>query len=168
MSFCLSSSPGVCTASKQSTTADEKLSKKPKNPEVGKLTEADKASTGQVCGSARGRMYKCTCFCIMCLLGSQQLSCPPQVKLSVFWAYFKSIGVLLSCISLLLFLAHHLLSLFSNYWLSLWTDDPVVNGTQPNRLMRLGVYGAFGLSQGEHDRKNSCFCLVQKVKQHQG
>uniref|UniRef100_A0AAX7V9V4 Multidrug resistance-associated protein 1 n=1 Tax=Astatotilapia calliptera TaxID=8154 RepID=A0AAX7V9V4_ASTCA len=117
MSFCLSSSPGVCTASKQSTTADEKLSKKPKNPEVGKLTEADKASTG-------------------------------QVKLSVFWAYFKSIGVLLSCISLLLFLAHHLLSLFSNYWLSLWTDDPVVNGTQPNRLMRLGVYGAFGLSQG--------------------
>uniref|UniRef100_A0A3Q2VXI3 Multidrug resistance-associated protein 1 n=1 Tax=Haplochromis burtoni TaxID=8153 RepID=A0A3Q2VXI3_HAPBU len=117
MSFCLSSSPGVCTASKQSTTADEKLSKKPKNPEVGKLTEADKASTG-------------------------------QVKLSVFWAYFKSIGVFLSCISLLLFLAHHLLSLFSNYWLSLWTDDPVVNGTQPNRLMRLGVYGAFGLSQG--------------------
>uniref|UniRef100_A0AAX7SZW9 Multidrug resistance-associated protein 1 n=1 Tax=Astatotilapia calliptera TaxID=8154 RepID=A0AAX7SZW9_ASTCA len=122
-------SSSVCTASKQSTTADEKLSKKPKNPEVGKLTEADKASTG-------------------------------QVKLSVFWAYFKSIGVLLSCISLLLFLAHHLLSLFSNYWLSLWTDDPVVNGTQPNRLMRLGVYGAFGLSQGEHDRKNSCFCVA--------
>uniref|UniRef100_A0A669BLK1 Multidrug resistance-associated protein 1 n=1 Tax=Oreochromis niloticus TaxID=8128 RepID=A0A669BLK1_ORENI len=117
VSFCLSSSPGVCTASKQSTKADEELSNKPKNPEVGKLTEADKASTG-------------------------------QVKLSVFWAYFKSIGVLLSCISLLLFLAHHLLSLFSNYWLSLWTDDPVVNGTQPNRLMRLGVYGAFGLSQG--------------------
>ncbi|XP_006807938.1 multidrug resistance-associated protein 1 [Neolamprologus brichardi] len=113
----LAASPGVCTASKQSTKADEELSKKPKNPEVGKLTEADKASTG-------------------------------QVKLSVFWAYFKSIGVLLSCISLLLFLAHHLLSLFSNYWLSLWTDDPVVNGTQPNRLMRLGVYGAFGLSQG--------------------
>ncbi|KAM4531012.1 multidrug resistance-associated protein 1 isoform 2-T2 [Odontesthes bonariensis] len=71
-----------------------------------------------------------------------------KVKLSVFWAYVKAIGVLLSCISLLLFLVHHLVSLFSNYWLSLWTDDPVVNGTQPNRLMRLGVYGAFGLSQG--------------------
>uniref|UniRef100_A0A669AWH1 Multidrug resistance-associated protein 1 n=1 Tax=Oreochromis niloticus TaxID=8128 RepID=A0A669AWH1_ORENI len=53
VSFCLSSSPGVCTASKQSTKADEELSNKPKNPEVGKLTEADKASTGQVCGSAR-------------------------------------------------------------------------------------------------------------------
>nr|XP_046270771.1 multidrug resistance-associated protein 1 [Scatophagus argus] len=71
-----------------------------------------------------------------------------RVKLSVFWAYLKAIGVLLSCISLVLFLTHHLVSLFSNYWLSLWTDDPVVNGTQPNRLMRLGVYGVLGLSQG--------------------
>ncbi|KAM4634684.1 multidrug resistance-associated protein 1 [Polymixia lowei] len=71
-----------------------------------------------------------------------------RVRPSVFWAYMKAIGVALSFISLLLFLAHHLASLFSNYWLSLWTDDPVVNGTQPNRQMRLGVYGALGLSQG--------------------
>lgn len=70
----------------------------------------------------------------------------------MFWAYLKAIGVLLSCISLLLFLTHHLVSLFSNYWLSLWTDDPVVNGTQPHRMMRLGVYGGLGLSQGEERR----------------
>uniref|UniRef100_A0A8C4ECR4 Multidrug resistance-associated protein 1 n=1 Tax=Dicentrarchus labrax TaxID=13489 RepID=A0A8C4ECR4_DICLA len=116
---CGSSSPGVSTVSKLSQMGkeDKVPSKKAKNPEVGKLTEADKASTG-------------------------------QVKLSVFWAYLKAIGVLLSFISLLLFLAHHLVSLFSNYWLSLWTDDPVVNGTQPNRLMRLGVYGGLGLTQG--------------------
>uniref|UniRef100_A0AAQ4P7R6 Multidrug resistance-associated protein 1 n=1 Tax=Gasterosteus aculeatus aculeatus TaxID=481459 RepID=A0AAQ4P7R6_GASAC len=73
---------------------------------------------------------------------------PPQVKLSVFGSYLKAIGVLLSCVSLLMFLAQHLGSLSSNYWLSLWTDDPVVNGTQPNRRMRLGVYGALGLFQG--------------------
>ncbi|XP_022625961.1 multidrug resistance-associated protein 1-like, partial [Seriola dumerili] len=102
----------------QTNKEGQDLNKKAKNPEVGKLTEADKASIG-------------------------------RVQLSVFWAYLKAIGVLLSCISLLLFLAHHLVSLFSNYWLSLWTDDPVVNGTQPNRLMRLGVYGGLGLSQGE-------------------
>ncbi|XP_071376110.1 multidrug resistance-associated protein 1 isoform X3 [Centroberyx affinis] len=71
-----------------------------------------------------------------------------RVKLSVFWEYMKAIGVVLSCISLLLFVAHHTASLFSNYWLSLWTDDPVINGTQPNRQMRLAVYGALGLSQG--------------------
>ncbi|CAL8264121.1 unnamed protein product [Lota lota] len=70
------------------------------------------------------------------------------VRLAVFWEYMKAIGVVLSCISLLLFLAHHMASLFSNYWLSLWTDDPIINGTQPNRKMRLGVYSALGLSQG--------------------
>uniref|UniRef100_A0A8C6UP06 Multidrug resistance-associated protein 1 n=1 Tax=Neogobius melanostomus TaxID=47308 RepID=A0A8C6UP06_9GOBI len=83
---------------------------------AGKLTEADKASTG-------------------------------QVKLSVFLTYAKAIGVPLTVVSVLLFFTHHLLSLFSNYWLSWWTDDPVVNGTQPDRLMRLGVYGSLGLFQ---------------------
>lgn len=71
----------------------------------------------------------------------------------------KAIGVLLSFISLLLFLTHHLVSLFSNYWLSLWTDDPVINGTQPYRQMRLGVYGALGLSQGESTKKSLEFAF---------
>ncbi|KAL6103555.1 abcc1 [Pungitius sinensis] len=111
--------PEVGSVSKLGQTGEEDkvLGKKAKQPEVGKLTEADKASTG-------------------------------RVKLSVFASYLKAIGVLLSCISLLMFLAQHLGSLSSNYWLSLWTDDPVVNGTQPNRRMRLGVYGALGLFQG--------------------
>ncbi|XP_073695376.1 multidrug resistance-associated protein 1 isoform X1 [Garra rufa] len=71
-----------------------------------------------------------------------------RVKLSVFWEYMKAIGLPLSIFSIFLFFCHHLSSLGSNYWLSLWTDDPVVNNTQPNRKMRLGVYGALGLSQG--------------------
>ncbi|TRY93220.1 hypothetical protein DNTS_014361 [Danionella cerebrum] len=71
-----------------------------------------------------------------------------RVKLSVFWEYMKAIGLPLSIFSIFLFFFHHLSSLGSNYWLSLWTDDPVVNNTQPNRKMRLGVYGALGLSQG--------------------
>ncbi|MCI4384808.1 hypothetical protein PGIGA_G00042930 [Pangasianodon gigas] len=71
-----------------------------------------------------------------------------RVKLAVFWEYMKAIGVSLSIFSIFLFLAHHVASLGSNYWLSLWTDDPVINGTQPNRDMRLGVYGALGLTQG--------------------
>lgn len=112
-------SPGANSTSKVSLMEKEEkqLDQKTKDPKVGKLTEADKASTG-------------------------------KVKLSVFWSYLKAIGLVLSCLSLLLFLTHHLVSMFSNYWLSLWTDDPVVNGTQPDRLMRLGVYGALGLSQG--------------------
>uniref|UniRef100_A0A672SJN2 Multidrug resistance-associated protein 1 n=1 Tax=Sinocyclocheilus grahami TaxID=75366 RepID=A0A672SJN2_SINGR len=71
-----------------------------------------------------------------------------EVKLSVFWEYMKAIGLPLSIFSIFLFFCHHLSSLGSNYWLSLWTDDPVINNTQPNREMRLGVYGALGISQG--------------------
>ncbi|XP_034047298.1 multidrug resistance-associated protein 1-like [Thalassophryne amazonica] len=93
------------------------LDKKTKGPDMGRLTEPDRANTG-------------------------------KVKLAVFWSYMKAVGMVLSCISLILFFTQHLLALFSNYWLSLWTDDPVVNGTQPNRLMRLGVYSGLGLSQG--------------------
>uniref|UniRef100_A0A8C1FTL6 Multidrug resistance-associated protein 1 n=1 Tax=Cyprinus carpio carpio TaxID=630221 RepID=A0A8C1FTL6_CYPCA len=72
-----------------------------------------------------------------------------RVKLSVFWEYMKAIGLPLSIFSVFLFFCHHLSSLGSNYWLSLWTDDPVINNTQPNREMRLGVYGALGISQGQ-------------------
>ncbi|XP_038135455.1 multidrug resistance-associated protein 1-like, partial [Cyprinodon tularosa] len=112
-----SSAATAQTTASAETDGGTDLNKKAKNPEMGKLTEADKASTG-------------------------------RVKLAIFWAYLKAIGVILSCISLLLFLTHHVVSLFSNYWLSLWTDDPVVNGTQPYRLTRLGVYGGLGLTQG--------------------
>uniref|UniRef100_A0A8C2DET3 Multidrug resistance-associated protein 1 n=1 Tax=Cyprinus carpio TaxID=7962 RepID=A0A8C2DET3_CYPCA len=70
-----------------------------------------------------------------------------RVKLSVFWEYMKAIGLPLSIFSVFLFFCHQLSSLGSNYWLSLWTDDPVINNTQPNREMRLGVYGALGISQ---------------------
>ncbi|XP_076852211.1 multidrug resistance-associated protein 1 isoform X2 [Brachyhypopomus gauderio] len=71
-----------------------------------------------------------------------------RVKLSVFWEYMKAIGLCLCSISIIFFLAQHMASLGSNYWLSLWTDDPVINGMQPTRNLRLGVYGALGLSQG--------------------
>ncbi|KAF5894747.1 multidrug resistance-associated protein 1, partial [Clarias magur] len=71
-----------------------------------------------------------------------------RVKFAVFWDYMKAIGLCLSIFSICLFFAHHVASLGSNYWLSLWTDDPVINGTQSNRDMRLGVYGVLGLAQG--------------------
>ncbi|TKC44948.1 hypothetical protein EI555_016270 [Monodon monoceros] len=71
-----------------------------------------------------------------------------QVKLSVYWDYMKAIGLLISFLSIFLFLCNHVASLASNYWLSLWTDDPIVNGTQEHTKVRLSVYGALGISQG--------------------
>lgn len=54
----------------------------------------------------------------------------------------------MSFLAIFLFMCNHIASLSSNYWLSLWTDDPVINGTQQNTTLRLGVYGALGISQG--------------------
>uniref|UniRef100_A0A8C3YH35 Multidrug resistance-associated protein 1 n=1 Tax=Catagonus wagneri TaxID=51154 RepID=A0A8C3YH35_9CETA len=71
-----------------------------------------------------------------------------QVKLSVYWNYMKAIGLFISFLSVLLFLCNHVAALVSNYWLSLWTDDPIVNGTQEHTKVRLGVYGALGVLQG--------------------
>lgn len=76
------------------------------------------------------------------------LSPGPQVKLSVYWDYMKAIGLFISFLSIFLFLCNHVASLASNYWLSLWTDDPIVNGTQEHTKVRLSVYGALGISQG--------------------
>uniref|UniRef100_A0A8D0WJL2 Multidrug resistance-associated protein 1 n=1 Tax=Sus scrofa TaxID=9823 RepID=A0A8D0WJL2_PIG len=71
-----------------------------------------------------------------------------QVKLSVYWDYMKAIGLFISFLSIFLFLCNHVAALVSNYWLSLWTDDPIVNGTQEHTKVRLSVYGALGISQG--------------------
>ncbi|KAM9012500.1 multidrug resistance-associated protein 1 isoform 7-T8 [Ara ararauna] len=71
-----------------------------------------------------------------------------RVKATVYWDYMKAIGLFISFLSIFLFMCNHIASLASNYWLSLWTDDPVINGTQRYTNVRLGVYGALGLSQG--------------------
>ncbi|NWH45756.1 MRP1 protein, partial [Fregata magnificens] len=71
-----------------------------------------------------------------------------RVKAIVYWDYMKAIGLFMSFLSIFLFMCNHIASLASNYWLSLWTDDPVINGTQQYTNVRLGVYGALGISQG--------------------
>ncbi|XP_075021185.1 multidrug resistance-associated protein 1 isoform X10 [Calonectris borealis] len=71
-----------------------------------------------------------------------------RVKATVYWDYMKAIGLFISFLSIFLFICNHIASLASNYWLSLWTDDPVINGTQQYTNVRLGVYGALGISQG--------------------
>uniref|UniRef100_A0A803XV25 Multidrug resistance-associated protein 1 n=1 Tax=Meleagris gallopavo TaxID=9103 RepID=A0A803XV25_MELGA len=73
---------------------------------------------------------------------------PGRIVATVYWEYMKAIGLYISFLSIFLFMCNHIASLASNYWLSLWTDDPVVNGTQQYTNVRLGVYGALGISQG--------------------
>ncbi|XP_061455661.1 multidrug resistance-associated protein 1-like isoform X1 [Rhineura floridana] len=71
-----------------------------------------------------------------------------KVKTTVYWEYMKAIGHSITFLSIFLFMCNHVASLASNYWLSLWTDDPVINGTQQHTDLRLGVYAALGMTQG--------------------
>ncbi|NWU14120.1 MRP3 protein, partial [Cephalopterus ornatus] len=84
--------------------------------------------------------------CVSC---TNQLWCVIlQVKLSVFWQYMKAVGPVLSLAICLLYCCQNAAAIGANVWLSDWTNEPVVNGTQHNTAMRIGVYAALGLLQG--------------------
>ncbi|XP_066469734.1 ATP-binding cassette sub-family C member 3 isoform X2 [Tiliqua scincoides] len=70
------------------------------------------------------------------------------VKLTVFWQYLKAIGPLVSLFVCFLYCCQNAASVGANFWLSDWTNERVVNGTQHNVHMRVGVYAALGLLQG--------------------
>uniref|UniRef100_A0A4W4HCM0 ABC-type glutathione-S-conjugate transporter n=1 Tax=Electrophorus electricus TaxID=8005 RepID=A0A4W4HCM0_ELEEL len=76
------------------------------------------------------------------------LSAPNQVKLELYVEYFRTIGLAFIVPILFLYAFQQAASLAYSYWLSLWADEPVVNGTQLNTDMKLGVYGALGFAQG--------------------
>ncbi|KAG1968389.1 multidrug resistance-associated protein [Pimephales promelas] len=71
-----------------------------------------------------------------------------RVKLELYVEYFKTIGLALIIPIIFLYAFQQAASLAYNYWLSLWADEPVVNGTQVNTDLKLGVFGALGFAQG--------------------
>ncbi|NXI65016.1 MRP3 protein, partial [Anseranas semipalmata] len=71
-----------------------------------------------------------------------------QVKLTVFWQYMKAVSPVISLFICFLYCCQNAASIGANVWLSDWTNEPVINGTQHNTSMRIGVYAALGLLQG--------------------
>nr|XP_033816968.1 canalicular multispecific organic anion transporter 2 isoform X2 [Geotrypetes seraphini] len=71
-----------------------------------------------------------------------------RVKMIVFWQYLKAVGLLVSLCICFLYCCQNAAAIGANIWLSDWTNEPVINGTQENTQMRLGVYAALGLAQG--------------------
>ncbi|NWW73640.1 MRP1 protein, partial [Climacteris rufus] len=65
----------------------------------------------------------------------------------VYGAYLKATGPALCVYILASFACQQALSFSRGYWLSLWTDDPVLNGTQQHTELRVGVFGALGVVQ---------------------
>lgn len=80
-------------------------------------------------------------------------------------AYIRSIGILLSFLIIFFYVLYNAASIYSNIWLSDWSNDnvTVVNGTidTEQRDMRLGVYGAIGFVQGK-------LSVLYLIKSHYG
>ncbi|XP_008945689.1 PREDICTED: canalicular multispecific organic anion transporter 2 [Merops nubicus] len=70
------------------------------------------------------------------------------VKLSVFWQYMKAVSPVISLVICFLYCCQNAAAIGANVWLSDWTNEPVINGTQQNTAMRIGVYAALGFLQG--------------------
>ncbi|NXK32993.1 MRP3 protein, partial [Piprites chloris] len=95
------------------------------------------------CPDLELRQTNCSLWCVKtwAVLNS-------AVKLSVFWQYMKAVSPVLSLAICFLYCCQNAASIGANVWLSDWTNEPVVNGTQHNTAMRIGVYAALGLLQG--------------------
>uniref|UniRef100_A0A671V7K3 ABC-type glutathione-S-conjugate transporter n=1 Tax=Sparus aurata TaxID=8175 RepID=A0A671V7K3_SPAAU len=71
-----------------------------------------------------------------------------RVRLEMYKKYFKTIGLSIIIPIVFLYAFQQGASLAYNYWLSMWADDPVVNGTQIDTDLKLTVFGALGFVQG--------------------
>jgi len=81
-------------------------------------------------------------------------------------AYLRSVGLFTSCVILLLYTLNNVAMVYSNFWLSYWSNDAAeANGTIPasQRDMRLGVYGALGLVQGRTYSVAHCSCMCKHI-----
>ncbi|XP_014750816.1 PREDICTED: multidrug resistance-associated protein 6-like isoform X6 [Sturnus vulgaris] len=70
-----------------------------------------------------------------------------RVSAGVYGAYLKATGPALCVCIILSFMCQQAMAFSRGYWLSLWTDDPVLNGTQQHTELRVGVFGALGVVQ---------------------
>uniref|UniRef100_A0A6Q2Z876 ABC-type glutathione-S-conjugate transporter n=1 Tax=Esox lucius TaxID=8010 RepID=A0A6Q2Z876_ESOLU len=126
--------------------------------DLGKLTEVDKARTGRVSFEqelennytithlsppARCSLINMPSFLPFTYCKGSQTMVPVM-----YMEYFKTIGMAFIIPIVFLYAFQQGASLAYNYWLSLWADEPIVNGTQIDTDMKLAVYGALGFAQG--------------------
>uniref|UniRef100_A0A8U7N1E2 ATP binding cassette subfamily C member 2 n=1 Tax=Corvus moneduloides TaxID=1196302 RepID=A0A8U7N1E2_CORMO len=76
-----------------------------------------------------------------------------RVKFSMYLRYLRAVGLCFSFWIVMGYVGQYVAYVGSNLWLSAWTDDAqhYVNQTYPTqqRDLRIGVFGALGVSQGE-------------------
>ncbi|KAI4559493.1 hypothetical protein MJG53_018019 [Ovis ammon polii x Ovis aries] len=69
------------------------------------------------------------------------------VKATVYLTYLRAVGTPLCLYALFLFLCQQVASFCRGYWLSLWADDPTVDGQQTHAALRGWVFGLLGCLQ---------------------
>ncbi|XP_051004550.1 ATP-binding cassette sub-family C member 6 [Acomys russatus] len=70
-----------------------------------------------------------------------------RVKATTYLSYLQAVGTPLCTYTLFLFLCQQVASFSQGYWLSLWADDPVVDGRQTHTALRGWVFGLLGCLQ---------------------
>uniref|UniRef100_A0A8C3KPB6 ABC-type glutathione-S-conjugate transporter n=1 Tax=Calidris pygmaea TaxID=425635 RepID=A0A8C3KPB6_9CHAR len=86
------------------------------------------------------------CF-LNIMLNIKELGTRGSVNTLIYAAYLKAMGLPLCVYIILLFTCQQAVSFSRGYWLSVWTDDPVHNGTQQHTELRVAVFGALGVIQ---------------------
>lgn len=72
-----------------------------------------------------------------------------QVKLQVYREYFRTVGLTFIMTIVFLSALQQAASLAYNYWLHLWADQPSFNRTDSEPGLKLGVFAALGITQGQ-------------------
>ncbi|XP_030874909.1 multidrug resistance-associated protein 6 isoform X2 [Leptonychotes weddellii] len=70
-----------------------------------------------------------------------------RVKATIYLTYLRAVGAPLCLYVLFLFLCQQVASFCCSYWLSLWADDPTVDGRQTQAALRGWVFGLLGCLQ---------------------
>lgn len=73
-----------------------------------------------------------------------------SVKALVYKRYLKSIGFNSTVACLFFSIAYQAFQIYSNLWLTEWSNDAEANTDHSKRDMYIGVYGALGLGQGNY------------------
>ncbi|XP_046577414.1 multidrug resistance-associated protein 1-like [Haliotis rubra] len=107
------------------------------------------------------------------LIGEEQVK-TGKVKLNVFLAYGRAIGLWTILFSLVMFALFQAMSVTSNTWLSKWTDDSSLNNltilpsNSSERIEKnnyyLGIYGVLGVAQTVFIMTFSCVWNLRTVK----
>ena len=78
--------------------------------------------------------------------------------------------MVLSFLTVLFYVLYNASSVYSNIWLSDWSDDATMNVTAEERNaqrdLRLGIYGLLGFVQGKTFLVSKCILVCYETEKH--